>query len=1420
MKKGKKIWNRLLSLVLCLVMVTGMFAGMGMEAKAFKGDTATYIVDCTQEGLTGGNRYENSRIDITGEFPDGNNKTITINPGTSVALKEDYSYTFKVYSTDGVYATQIYNKTAPDNYSYINFPIQVYASSLTVNVEDSFGNSKNLWVTLFDRNNNEIDARKIDGSYTYTGLRYDQKYTAQYRDLDKGKTYSASTSGDSIGRNGQTITLVIPVEKSLTINPTLEGKRLNNPTIKVNGNKLTATEGNYVISLPASTGGENHTIQLEYQKAGGVELMGTMLEVWYSPAYTILENVALKDNLTKAINASWNTPIIGRWGKSGTAFTWDALKEYGGSTENVGSNFELEWKNPLEETGVTTSWSVIEGNSVEVTNPTSAKTQIKCVRAGTSKMRFTAIWEGITKTTEVTITVNKVDPIASVTAPTGIVYGKYEGDFIFDSNVAGTFNINGKSIQVSPGETTEKFTEIVEENPSKGNYDLSWTFVPTDNDKYNEKSGTVSYTVAARDINDGVLIDYDTTEIFVYDGQEKKVSDIDVHFINGGTALCENVDYTVSYSNNINAGKYTAEFTITGIGNYTGSKTKSFSIQKAQLSVANAIAESRQYDGTDDVKITNVSLNNLAAKDNVASVVDLSNATAKVSSKNQGTYDKVTNLTGITLKDTSNYEFTAPELVEEINLNQPMTISTKPVTIENVLIKDTKVYDGGTLAEITDKGTLLGVCFGDKEKVNIVKGEANYNDKNVGENKTVTFTGFELAGEEASNYSLTQPASQTASITQKPLRMVEGSANVDDKVYDGTTSAEFSGTPALNSADIVENDDVAIDYSSAPVFNEIGSADEEKSVTVTTNLKITGTDAANYSLQIPTVTAKITNYTAVRGTDYTVNSNDWMNEDFVITAGDGCLISEGSQVNSQWLDKLTVTCDDDKSEVGTKAFYVKRADGTISRVVNDENAEYRIDKIDPTGEVKFAPAENAWVDFINTITFDLFYKDAQEVIITSHDQENLSGVASVEWYESLDKGMTLDEVKAITDWKDYDGSLIVALKDTKKFVYYVKITDKAGNVTYLSTDGAVYDITNPAITGIVNGETYYTTQVANVSDTNLKEVTLNSTNLTITDGKLDPITLEGNVDTEVTYTIVATDKAGNETTVSITMKPLSDLAGDITDSNVALEDEKELEKAEQILEEALKEENLPKITEEEEKAIREKLDEIQELLQELDEVKAVIKMIANLPDAYLEDGETVNPYVSDRMDDEEQKLYSAVKAAYNAYNKLSAHQQSLISTSLKHNLSNLRKVLTEYRIIDGDGKVWIYDTNGTITFTANGPVCRFENALVDGKAVPAEEMKVTKGSTVVELDAGYLYRLGIGNHTFQMEYTDGSTDIAEFSIVTMEEWNTMMNQSSGVNKTGGVATGDSANIFLWGAVLAVGAAGMVVAKKRRKDEEA
>ena len=68
MKKGKKIWNRLLSLVLCLVMVTGMFAGMGMEAKA---SISLYPKDFTVTAVDyGGNPIDTdcAHIEVTVVF--------------------------------------------------------------------------------------------------------------------------------------------------------------------------------------------------------------------------------------------------------------------------------------------------------------------------------------------------------------------------------------------------------------------------------------------------------------------------------------------------------------------------------------------------------------------------------------------------------------------------------------------------------------------------------------------------------------------------------------------------------------------------------------------------------------------------------------------------------------------------------------------------------------------------------------------------------------------------------------------------------------------------------------------------------------------------------------------------------------------------------------------------------------------------------------------------------------------------------------------------------------------------------------------------------------------------------------------------------------------------------------------------------
>ena len=265
-------------------------------------------------------------------------------------------------------------------------------------------------------------------------------------------------------------------------------------------------------------------------------------------------------------------------------------------------------------------------------------------------------------------------------------------------------------------------------------------------------------------------------------------------------------------------------------------------------------------------------------------------------------------------------------------------------------------------------------------------------------------------------------------------------------------------------------------------------------------------------------------------TEYTVNGEGWMNQDFVITPADGYLISLTNAASGDWNESLTYSAE---TADGSVTVYLKReSDGTISLA---KTVNYKIDKTAPTGKVEFVE-RTGWETFVNSITFGLFYKD--EVTVKVTDIDHLSGVGKIE-YASADKAMTLDEVKEIADWTEYNGSFGVSLEDAKKFVYFIRITDNAGNETYLSTDGVEYDTKTPVISGIENGKTYYTTQKVTVDDKNVGAIMLNGTPAT------ENITLEGNKD--AAYTVVVTDLAGNKTTVTVIMKPISALAAPIDD---------------------------------------------------------------------------------------------------------------------------------------------------------------------------------------------------------------------------------------------------------------------------------
>lgn len=569
------------------------------------------------------------------------------------------------------------------------------------------------------------------------------------------------------------------------------------------------------------------------------------------------------------------------------------------------------------------------------------------------------------------------------------------------------------------------------------------------------------------------------------------------------------------------------------------------------------------------------------------------------------------------------------------------------------------------------------------------------------------------------------------------------------------------------------------------------------------------------------VTLKVSNTTSNLGTTtirYKVDGGDWQDYTDVITVSDE---TEGTRYT----------------------FKAMSASGVES---DEVSITVKIDKTAPEGDITIE--QNSVKKFIHDITFGLFFNKNVDVTITGTD--NLSGVAAVECYRS-EEILTEDEVSAIEDWTVY-SSISETAEDAEKFIYYVKVTDYAGNVAYFGSEGITFDLTAPVVAGIMDGTTYYTSQSVTVADTNLESVTLNDDNVGET------FTLAGN--TEAVYTIAATDKAGNKTTATVTMKPISSLeesigsltpdnvtsedmgkvetvkeqiesidledatedekaalqeildkcddlvekieesaqAGstentdkveDITADNVKPEDKDDLTAAKEDLENAL--ENFgDNYTEEEKAEIQNKLDQIDDALESLEKVETVEDAISKLPD-------TVEP-----DDTDAEHLIHAAKEQYDA---LTVHEKSLISEELKEKLEHLLGALLNYRIIAGNGSKWTVGADNAITMTANGPVEKFVGIKVDGKTVDAVYYTVKSGSAIITLKPSYLNALSVGKHTLTVIYTDGETS-GEFEIIKNCETTTP-------------GTGDSSNIMLWAALLFV-SGGMLSAMMYRKKKQA
>ena len=130
---------------------------------------------------------------------------------------------------------------------------------------------------------------------------------------------------------------------------------------------------------------------------------------------------------------------------------------------------------------------------------------------------------------------------------------------------------------------------------------------------------------------------------------------------------------------------------------------------------------------------------------------------------------------------------------------------------------------------------------------------------------------------------------------------------------------------------------------------------------------------------------------------------------------------------------------------------------------------------------------------------------------------------------------------------------------------------------------------------------------------------------------------------------------------------------------------------------------------------------------------------------------------------------------------------------------------SDYKIIEGANGIWTQNSDGTLTFRANGDFSKFTGVKVDGTLIDAKNYTAVSGSTVITLKADYLKTLSVGTHKLTVVYTDGECS-TNYEIKATQTENGI---SSDPEKA--PQTGDNSNIPLWFALMALSVLGISAA---------
>ena len=475
---------------------------------------------------------------------------------------------------------------------------EVGSSSNTYSIEwngtaksSNYQISKTVGTLTVTENENEIVVTTKHSSYTYDGLAHGTEVTVS--NLPKGYSLDKATSSAT----ATDVTTAIEATCDTLVIKNAEGKDVTNnlKITKVPGS-ITITPATLTVTTPSANKVYDGTpLTAEGTISGFVNketatftTTGSQTEVGNSKnTYSIKWNGTAKSTNYQISEAVGTLTVTQQ-----SIDPKDPENNYNGVTINNPSNSVYDGKEHKWSPAVTDKEgnALVEGTDYEVTYSTSDFRNV----TGTITVTITGIgnYTGkVTRTYEITpkaytVTTESANKVYDGTALTA--GGKIEGI------------VDGEDVEFKvTGSQTNKGT-------SKNTYSLKWNGSAIETNYKLEKESIGDLTVTEQTIDpgkdpdnpnpnySGVTINKPSNS--VYDGKEHKWSPAVTD--KEGNALVEGTDYEVAYSTsdfrNVTG---TIIVTITGIGNYTGTVTRTYEITPKTYTVTTESAK-KVYDGT------------------------------------------------------------------------------------------------------------------------------------------------------------------------------------------------------------------------------------------------------------------------------------------------------------------------------------------------------------------------------------------------------------------------------------------------------------------------------------------------------------------------------------------------------------------------------------------------------------------------------------------------------------------------------------------------------------------------------------------------------------------------------------------------------------------------------------------------------